>query len=41
MPILQLGNILMPFGLGPRALRDTYLLVSNIPDVPVIIRLLW
>ncbi len=40
-PIPQLGNILMPFGLGPRTLRDTYLLGSNIPDVPVIIRLFW
>jgi len=38
LPVI--GNILLPSGLGPLTLRDTYLLGRNLPD-PSWLRLLW
>ncbi|MDM0113951.1 glycosyltransferase family 39 protein [Variovorax sp. J22R133] len=39
--IPSLGNVLMPFGLGPLTLRDTYLLSINLPVIPRVLQLAW
>jgi 4-amino-4-deoxy-L-arabinose transferase-like glycosyltransferase len=40
-PVPEIGNILMPYGLGPRTLRDTFLLGQNLPSIPASLQILW
>lgn len=37
----EIGNILMPYGLGPRTLRDTFLLGQNLPSIPASMKISW
>lgn len=40
-PVPEIGNILMPYGLGPRTLRDTMVLGQNLPSIPVSMKIFW
>ncbi len=37
----DLGNVLLPFGIGPLTLADTFLANRNLPSVSSLLRLLW
>jgi len=40
-PVPEIGNILMPYRLGPRTLRDTFLLGQNFPSIPASMKIFW
>jgi 4-amino-4-deoxy-L-arabinose transferase-like glycosyltransferase len=41
IPIPEIGHILTPAGLGPRTLRDTFLLGQNLPVTPAAMSTFW
>lgn len=41
IPLPNIGHILTPAGLGPRALRDTFLLGQNLPVIPAAMIIFW
>jgi hypothetical protein len=40
-PVPENGHILTPSGLGPRSLRDTFLLRQNFPVIPAVMSIFW
>jgi 4-amino-4-deoxy-L-arabinose transferase-like glycosyltransferase len=40
-PVPEIGHILTPSGVGPRTLRDTFLLHQNFPVIPAALTIFW